>query len=161
MIMAFPFLKIDDIDECWEELNDEMDLGDELENKKFDQFRKYLNDTWMSATATFNRTIWNFHDDENTRTNNISETYNHKINGKILAKNSNIYKVLDVIKIEEMLAYNAYERANLGQNKRSDNKQLLNLQKINNLILQYRFGSIETMDFLIKISDHLKNFDAE
>ena len=115
----------------------------------------------MSATATFNRTIWNFHDDENTRTNNISETYNHKINGKILAKNSNIYKVLDVIKIEEMLAYNAYERANLGQNKRSDNKQLLNLQKINNLILQYRFGSIETMDFLIKISDHLKNFDAE
>ncbi len=68
MIMAFPFLKIDDIDECWEELNDEMDLGDELENKKFDQFRKYLNDTWMSATATFNRTIWNFHDDENTRT---------------------------------------------------------------------------------------------
>ena len=73
--MAFPFLKIDDIDECCEELNDEIDLDDELENKKFDQFREYLNDTWMSVTATFNRSIWNFHDDENTRTNNI----NHKI----------------------------------------------------------------------------------
>ena len=73
--MAFPFLKIDDIDECCEELNDEIDLDDELENKKFDQFREYLNDTWMSVTATFNRSICNFHNDENTRTNNI----NHKI----------------------------------------------------------------------------------
>ena len=52
-----------------------MDLGDELENKKFDQFREYLNKTWMSEQATFDRSIWNFHNDEKSRTNNISETY--------------------------------------------------------------------------------------
>ena len=48
----------------------------------------------------------------------ISETYNHKMNGKITAKNTNIYKVLDVVQAEEMLAYTSFERANLGQLKR-------------------------------------------
>ena len=46
---------------------------------------------WLSETALFPRSIWNFHNDDKTRTNNISETYNHKINGKITAKNTNIY----------------------------------------------------------------------
>ncbi len=44
-----------------------------------------------------------------------------------MAKSSNIYK--DVVKIEEMLAYNAYERANLGQNKRSDKSSYLIFKK--------------------------------
>ena len=88
---------------------------------------------------------------------NISETYNHKINGKITAKN--IYKVLDVVQVEEMLAYTSFERANLGQFKRKYNAQLLNFQTINNLVLQYRFGEIQPMDFLLAVSKHLKNFD--
>ena len=82
----------------------------------------------LSETALFPRSIWNFHNDDKTRTNNISETYNHKINGKITVKNTNIYKVL---------------RANLGQFKRKDNAQLLNLQTINT------------------VSKHLKNFDEK
>jgi hypothetical protein len=40
------------------------------------------------------------------------------MNGKITAKNTNIYKVLDVVQAEEMLAYTSFERANLGQLKR-------------------------------------------
>ena len=60
---------------------------------------------------------------------------NHKINGKVTAKNTNIYKVLDVVQAEEMIAYTSFERANLGQFKRKDNAQLLNLQTINNLVL--------------------------
>ncbi len=115
----------------------------------------------MSEQATFHHSIWNFHNDEKTRTNNISETYNHKINGKVTSKNTNIYKILDVVKAEEMLAFNSYERANLGQSKRKDNKQLLNLSEINNLILQYRFGTLDTMDFLFSLSVYLKNFDEE
>jgi len=84
--MAFPYLSLDDIDDCWEELQDD-DFGDELENKKFEQFREYLYDTWLSETALFPRSIWNFHNVDKTRTNNISETYNHKINDKITPKN--------------------------------------------------------------------------
>jgi len=115
----------------------------------------------LGETALFPRSIWSFHNDDKTRTNNISETYNHKINGKITAKNTNIYKVLDVVQAEEMLAYTSFERANLGQFKRKDNAQLLNLQTINNLVLQYRFGEIQPMDFLLAVSKHLKNFDEK
>jgi hypothetical protein len=39
--------------------------------------------------------------------------------------------------------------------------QLLNLQTINNLVLQYRFGEIQPMDFLLAVSKHLKNFDEK
>jgi hypothetical protein len=74
----------------------------------------------------------------------------------VTSKNTNIYKILDVVKAEEMLAFNSYERANLGQSKRKDNKQLLNLSEINNLILQYRFGTLDTMDFLFSLSVYLK-----
>ncbi len=85
--MGFPYLSLDDIDDCWEELQEDDDLGDELENKKFEQFREYLYSTWLSETALFPRSIWSFHNDDKTRTNNISETYNHKINDKITPKN--------------------------------------------------------------------------
>ena len=60
-----------------------------------------------------------------------------------------------------MLAYTSFERANLGQLKRKDNAQLLNLQTINNLVLQYRFGELQPMDFLLAVSKHLKNFDEK
>ena len=71
------------------------------------------------------------------------------MNGKITAKNTNIYKVLDVVQAEEMIANTSFEiLANLGQFKRKDNAQLLNLQTINNLVLQYRFGEIQPFGFL-------------
>ena len=53
--MAFPYLSLDDIDDCWEELQEDDDLGDELENKKFEQFREFLYNTWLSETALFSR----------------------------------------------------------------------------------------------------------
>ena len=113
MIMAFPYLRLDDIDSTWEELNCEIDLDNELDNKKFDQFREYLDRTWMSETAIFSRDLWNFIDDESTHTNNISEAYNHKINNKVMSSNTNIYKILDIVHQEETLAKNSFERANL------------------------------------------------
>jgi apolipoprotein N-acyltransferase len=35
--MTFPYLSLDDIDDCLEELQEDDDLGDELENEKFEQ----------------------------------------------------------------------------------------------------------------------------
>ena len=58
-----------------------------------------------------------------------------------------------------MIAYTSFERANLGQFKRKDNALLLNFQTIKNLVLQYIFGEIQPMDFLMVVSKHLKNFD--
>ncbi len=42
-----------------------------------------------------------------SRTNNISETYNHQINGgQVIAPNSNVYKILDVLRKQETLIGN-------------------------------------------------------
>ena len=53
--MAFPYLSLDDIDDSWEELQEDDDLGAELENKKFEQFREFLYNTWLSETGLFSR----------------------------------------------------------------------------------------------------------
>jgi hypothetical protein len=51
MIMAFPYLLLDEIDSTWEELNYEIDLGNDLDNKKFDQLREYIDITWMNKSV--------------------------------------------------------------------------------------------------------------
>ena len=48
-----------------------------------------------------NQSIKSFYDDKEIELyikNNISETYNHKINGQVSTSNSNVYKVLNVVK---------------------------------------------------------------
>jgi transposase-like protein len=72
-----------DIDLCWDELKSErVDFG-ETDNKKLDQFTEYCETTWLNCNAMFPREIWNLHDNIFHRTNNISETYNKKINKEI------------------------------------------------------------------------------
>ena len=101
-IMALPFLKLkpnededeSDIDLCWDELKSErVDLG-ETDNKKLDQFTEYCETTWLNSNAMFWREIWNLHDNIFHRTNNISETYNKKINKEIAKPDPNIYKLI-------------------------------------------------------------------
>jgi len=47
MFMSLPFLKMDDIDDVFEELKSEKpDLGNQIDNKKFDQFITYLEKHW-------------------------------------------------------------------------------------------------------------------
>ena len=58
-----------------------------------------------------------------------------------------------------MLAQTNYERGNEGQKKPKPNKELLKSDKIENLKLRYRFNELETMDYLIEISQYLKNYD--
>lgn len=48
--------------------------------------------------------------------------------------------------------------------KRNDNRQLLNNEKIKNLLKDYKYAELsgkDTMDFLIEMSEYLKNFDNE
>ena len=49
--MAFPYLFLDEIDSTWEELNYEIDLGNDLDNKKFDQLREYIDITWLNKSV--------------------------------------------------------------------------------------------------------------
>ncbi len=69
--------------------------------------------------------MWNIYDQYSSRTNNISETYNHQINGQVIAPNSNVYKILDVLRKQETLTANKFERVNLGKEKKQTTKQQL------------------------------------
>ena len=98
-IKKLPFLKLDDIDECFDELKDSTPS---IENKNaVDLFIKYFENTWIKENCHFDRSIWNLYDQYSSRTNNISETYNHKVNGQVMSANSNIYKILDLLRKQE------------------------------------------------------------
>jgi hypothetical protein len=83
------------IDCCFEELEKETKPEIEEEDKKIVQF------DW-----SIDRSLWNIFDQYLSRTNNISETYNHQINGQVIAPNSNVYKILDVLRKQETLIGN-------------------------------------------------------
>ena len=84
------------IDCCFEELEKEKTKPEiEEEDKKIVQF------DW-----SIDRSLWNIFDQYLSRTNNISETYNHQINGQVIAPNSNVYKILDVLRKQETLIGN-------------------------------------------------------
>jgi len=73
-------------------------------------------------SMSFDRSLWNIYDQYSSRTNNINETYNHQINGQVIAPNSNVYKILDVLRKQETLIANKFERVNLGKEKKQTTK---------------------------------------
>ena len=78
---------------------------------------KYLVKTWIKETATFTRVFWNFHNSISNRSNNISETYNKKINFEIEKPTPNIYRLINIIHDQEILTSISFEKANLGKKK--------------------------------------------
>ena len=92
-------------------------LSGEVDNIKIDQFIKYFQKTWISENCNFDRSVWNFFK-QYSRTNNLNETYNHKVNGQVILAHSHIYKILDLLQKQETLTANKFMRVNLGAEKR-------------------------------------------
>ncbi len=53
--------------------------------------------------------------------------YNHQINGQVITPNSNVFKILDVLRKQETLTGNKFERVNQGKEKKQTTKQQLKL----------------------------------
>jgi hypothetical protein len=87
-------------------------------NISFEQFIEYFENTWISDQCHFDRSLWNIYDQYSFRTNNISETYNHQINRQVIALNSKVYNILHVLRKQETLTANKFERVNLGKEKK-------------------------------------------
>jgi len=69
--------------------------------------KKLINSLNILKIRHFDRSLWNIFNQYLSRTNNISETYNHQINGgQVIAPNSNVYKMLDVLCKQETLIGN-------------------------------------------------------
>ena len=159
--MAFPFLKLSDIDECWAGLLENLPLmnGNDDDLNKLTQFVNYLRDTWVKSTASFPRSIWNFHDCQSHRTNNICETFNKKLNSLITKPKQNIYKLIDLLKDQEVLTSIDYERANLGKTKSRRTKEDLKDKEIEILKLKYKHCEIASIKFLFECSVYVKQFE--
>ena len=56
--MAFRFLMIEDIDNCWNELKEEESKSElnNIDSAKLEQFIKYYENTWID------RSVWNIYD---------------------------------------------------------------------------------------------------
>jgi hypothetical protein len=56
-----------------------------MKSKKLDEFVGYFENTWLIEKCHFDRKDWNLWERYSSRTNNLSETYNHKINGQVIS----------------------------------------------------------------------------
>ena len=110
---------------------------------KAQQFIVYFENTWIKENCHFDRSQWNLFDTYSSRTNNISETYNHKINGKIQSSDSNVFKVLDMVQDQESLIATKYQRVLLGQENKRKTSQQLKDAKIAMLKNQYKHGELD------------------
>ena len=157
--MAFPFLMLRNIDEVWEEMKDSRPELNDLNSKKLDEFIEYFENTWLNEKCHFDRKDWNLWERYSSRTNNLSETYNHKINGQVISSKSNVFKVLDVVQKQEALTSVTFERVNLGKVKKSTNAQQVKGASIALLKQKYKNNELEVMDYLMKISAFVKNYN--
>ena len=96
----------------------------EENNEKLVKFLEYLEKTWIKETATFPRVIWNFHNSISNRSNNISETYNKKINLEIEKPTPNIYRLINIIQDQEILTAISFEKANLVKKKQGKQRKI-------------------------------------
>jgi hypothetical protein len=102
----------------------------------------------MRPNAIFPRKIWNLHDQDEFRTNNISETYNEKLNLHITRPRPNYYKMVDILKDQEVLTELDFERSNLGTIKNRRTKEDLKDKELLILKLKYIHCEIDSIKFL-------------
>ena len=67
--------------------------------------------------------------------------------------------MLDLTQKQETLTSTKYERVNAGQEKKQTNSQRVKDGDIETLKLKYKYGELEVMDYLIKVSVFSKNYD--
>jgi hypothetical protein len=157
--MAFPFLMLGDIDDVLEEMKDSRPDLNDLNSRKLDQFFEYFEETWLNEKCHFDRKDWNLWDRYSSRTNKLSETYNHKINGQVISSKSNVYKVLDVVQKQEALTSVNFERVILGKVKKTTNALQVKEAKIALLKEKYKNNELEVMYYLMKVSSFVKNYN--
>ena len=67
--------------------------------------------------------------------------------------------MLDLTQKQETLTSTKYERVNAGQEKKQTNSQRVKDGDIETLKLKYKYGELEVMDYLMKVSVFSKNYD--
>ena len=85
----------------------------------FQMYIKFLTvtDTWIDSDSLFPKKFWNYYFFQGLRTNNGLDGWHHRLNSNIGSTNSNLYLVLEELKIDYI-----FNVATLAQVKHQENK---------------------------------------
>lgn len=151
IIMALPLLNPEDMADTWT-LIDNLIINSK--NKKLAQLKIYFNRTWYSkhSNAMFSQSMWNHHGNFKTRTNNHLEGWHNILNKHLMVKHPNLYKLLTVLKSQQ-LHYNAEViLSNNGCPPRPMKiKYKRRNKKLKILMEEYKSGDLMPIDFLNKV----------
>ena len=109
-----------------------MNIEIECRKNNYNDFLKFLNYFNNNYLLKYDRNNWNYYKNIKYETNSTSESYNNYLNS-LFPKKPTFYKLLYVLKKEESLLYDDYERRINGQWEKKK-KIDIKTDKIDNLI---------------------------
>ncbi|KAG4097404.1 hypothetical protein H8356DRAFT_1425482 [Neocallimastix lanati (nom. inval.)] len=117
-------------------------------NLKVVKFLEYFKKTYLINYETEN---WNYYDNIEHITNNVSETFNKYLK-KLFAKKTTFFQLLSELQKEESKYYIDYERRTAGILRNKKQKKLIRTEEIKALVKYYK-----NMEILLKKKESVRN----
>ncbi|KAL6625552.1 hypothetical protein U3516DRAFT_809758 [Neocallimastix sp. 'constans'] len=115
---------------------------------QFLEFLEYFKKTYLINFETEN---WNYYDNIEHITNNVSETFNKYLK-KLFAKKPTFFQLLSELQKEESKYYIDYERRTAGILRNKKQKKLIRTKEIKALVKYYK-----NMEILLKKKESVRN----
>ncbi|ORY70743.1 hypothetical protein LY90DRAFT_504076 [Neocallimastix californiae] len=137
-ISNFPFINPEYIYDIYSKIKSECQ---EHNYVQFLEFLEYFKKTYLINFETEN---WNYYDNIEHITNNVSETFNKYLK-KLFAKKPTFFQLLSELQKEESKYYIDYERRTAGILRNKKQKKLIRTEEIKALVKYYK-----NMEILLK-----------
>ncbi|KAL6589672.1 hypothetical protein U3516DRAFT_819581 [Neocallimastix sp. 'constans'] len=144
-ISNFPFINPEYIYGIYSKIKSECQ---EHNYVQFLEFLEYFKKTYLINYETKN---WNYYDNIEHITNNVSETFNKYLK-KLFAKKPTFFQLLSELQKEESKYYIDYERRTAGILRNKKQKKLIRTEEIKALVKYYK-----NMEILLKKKESVRN----
>ncbi|KAL6621783.1 hypothetical protein U3516DRAFT_810845 [Neocallimastix sp. 'constans'] len=144
-ISNFPFINPEYIYDLYSKIKSECQ---EHNYVQFLEFLEYFKKTYLINFETEN---WNYYDNIEHITNNVSETFNKYLK-KLFAKKPTFFQLLSELQKEESKYYIDYERRTAGILRNKKQKKLIRTEEIKALVKYYK-----NMEILLKKKESVRN----
>lgn len=152
LIMALPFLKLNDVIKVWKNICAKID---KIRILGLSRLKKYCSRTWLSTRSLFPLIMWNQYcsKGDNIRTNNHLEGWHNGLNQHMLQKHPNIYKLINILKNEQSYYNNTVKLIQNNCQPPKQKKKFINRNKlICESIAKYEIGAWSPIKFIETIS---------
>ncbi|KAG4082898.1 hypothetical protein H8356DRAFT_1437394 [Neocallimastix lanati (nom. inval.)] len=125
--------------------------GDKCQEHNYVQFLEFLEYFKKTYLINFETENWNYYDNIEHITNNVSETFNKYLK-KLFAKKPTFFQLLSELQKEESKYYIDYERRTAGILRNKKQKKLIRTEEIKALVKYYK-----NMEILLKKKESVRN----